>query len=221
MEEHLQRLLKSAAGIMLPEIDTRAIETEVAQIIEARGDHDDYGVRILITRGGHRILLTESVATYPPSSRLAMIEYQSTIVLDGLKTLSYGGNVLANRIAVDRGYDEALLVTPSGRVLEAPTASIFWSPDGEKLITPPLGEGILASITRAVLMDSIEVEERETSRDDVLGATEAFLCSAVREVQPIAEIEGHRLPIPGPLTQHAITALADAIEARLAAGSAK
>lgn len=221
MEEHLQRLLSSAAGIMLPEVDTRAIETEVAQLIEARGNHDDYGIRILLTRGGHRVLLSESVAVYPPSSRLALVEYQSTIVLDGLKTLSYGGNVLANRIAVERGFDEALLVTPAGRVLEAPTASIFWSPDGEKLITPPLGEGILASITRAVLLEAIEVEERETTRDDVLGATEAFLCSSVREVQPVGEIEGKRLPIPGPLTQHAMKALAEAIEARLAATSAK
>jgi branched-chain amino acid aminotransferase len=220
MEEHLQRLLRSAAGIMLPEIDTRAVEQDVHTLIDARGE-DDYGIRILITRGGHRIALTESVAVYPPSVRLAIVEYQSTIVLDGLKTLSYAGNVLANRIAQDRGFDEALLVTPAGTVLEAPTASIFWSPDGETLVTPPLGEGILASITRAVLMDAIEVDERPTSREDVLGATEAFLCSSVREIQPIGEIETHRLPVPGPLTAHASTALARAVEARLAAGSAK
>ena len=49
------------------------------------------------------------------------------------------------------GYDEALLVTPHGRVLEAPTSSIFYVTGGE-LFTPPLDEHILASITRALVI---------------------------------------------------------------------
>ena len=49
------------------------------------------------------------------------------------------------------GYDEALLVTPHGRVLEAPTSSLFWV-EGETLLTPPLDDHILASITRAIVM---------------------------------------------------------------------
>ena len=47
-------------------------------------------------------------------------------ILDGLKTLSYAGNMLAGRLAKERGFDEALLVTPHGRVLEGPTWTFFW-----------------------------------------------------------------------------------------------
>ena len=55
-------------------------------------------------------------------------------MLDGVKSLSYAGNMLATRLAQERGFDEALLVTPHGRVLEAPTSSIFWvAPDGASL----------------------------------------------------------------------------------------
>lgn len=221
LEEHMQRLLKSADGMMLREVDVNAVIEDVGKLIEAKGP-TDYGVRVICTRGGHRVVMSEELHPYPPSISLATVEYQTTIVLDGLKTLSYGANVLANRIAEDRGHDEALLVAPDGSVLEGPTASIFWSPDGETLITPPLEHGILASITRQVLLGAdLEIEVRSTTKDELLGATEAFLCSSVREVQAISQIDDVRLAVPGPLTSAAKVAYAAAVEARVAAPGAK
>lgn len=220
LEEHMQRLLKSADGMMLREVDVNAVVSDVEQLIEAKGE-TDYGVRVICTRGGHRVVMSEELHVYPPSINLATVEYATTIVLDGLKTLSYGANVLANRIAEDRGFDEALLVTPDGDVLEGPTASIFWSPDGETLVTPPLEEGILASITRQVLLDAdIPVEVRPTTKDELFAATEAFLCSSIREVQAIGQIDDVRLAVPGPLTAAAKTAYAAAVEARVAGAGA-
>ena len=106
----------------------------------------------MITRGGRRILLTEQMPQMPDEARLMSVTYSPTRLLDGAKTLSYAANMLAGRLARENGYDEALLVTPHGRVLEAPTSSIFYVIDGE-LFTPPLDEHILASITRALVID--------------------------------------------------------------------
>ncbi|MFY9489154.1 MAG: aminotransferase class IV [Solirubrobacterales bacterium] len=219
MEEHMRRLLHSAQGIRLPEIDLRAIEADVAAVIAARGE-DTYGIRIVVTRGGHRVVMSETMPSFPASVRLAYVEYQPSIVLDGFKTLSYAANMLANRVAQERGYDESLLVSPEGTVLESPTASLFWSPDGGTLVTPPLSEGILASITRAVLMEHFEVDERHTKREELESATEAFLCSSVREIQAVSEIEGTRYTVPGPLTVSAQKVYSEAVQARLAASSA-
>lgn len=219
LEEHLQRIVRSADGMRL-ELDIAQLAREVDQLVDARGPHD-FQMRIVVTRGGHRLILSETLPVFAPSVALATVEYRTTGVLDGLKTLSYGANMQANRIAKERGKDEALLVTPEGQVLEAPTASIFVSFDGETLVTPPLGDGILASITRATLLDRIEVTERAISRDELGGATEAFLCASIREVQPISEIDEVRLPVPGPLTAAAQTAYREAVEARLAAAGVK
>lgn len=218
LEEHLQRLTRSAAGMSL-EISISDVERQVLQLIEARGDVN-YQMRIVCTRGGHTLVLSETLPTFAASVSLALVEYRTTVVLDGLKTLSYGANMQANRLARERGHSEALLVTPEGQVLEAPTASIFWSPDGETLVTPPLGDSILDSITRNVLLENIAVEERPTTRDDILGATEAFLCASIREVQPVEAIDDHRLPVPGPLTAKAMQAYRGAVEARLAQAGA-
>ena len=112
-------------------------------------------------------------------------------MLNGLKTLSYAGNMLASAWRKEQGYDEALLVTPHGRVLEGPTWTFFWVADG-RLRTPPLSEGILDSITRAKLLAACEVEERTCTLDDVRAAEEAFIASTVREVMPIVGRGRHR-----------------------------
>ena len=126
--------------------------------------------------------------------------YSPTRVLDGVKSLSYGSNMLASRLARERGFDDALLVTPHGRVLEAPTSSIFWVMDGE-LLTPPLDEHILASITRAMVLAATDASERAVTLDELLQADEAFLASTVREVQPVSAIDERSFDAPGPVTR--------------------
>ena len=84
-------------------------------------------------------------------------------VLDGVKSLSYAVNMLATRLARERGFDEALLVTPHGRVLELPTASFFWVADGE-VRTPPLSEHILDSITRGLVIEVADARKQPLPR---------------------------------------------------------
>ena len=125
--------------------------------------------------------------------------------------------MLARRLAEEAGYDEALLVTPHGRVLEGPTWSFFWVRDGE-LLTPPLEDRILASITRGRIIAEAGAAEEPCTLEDLRAAEEAFIASTVREVLPIAAIDDLRLPAaPGPVTVRIREALAQAIERELGA----
>ena len=170
----------------------------------------------MLTRTGRRLLITEPLPDAPERIRLGYVTYAPTRVLDGVKSLSYAANMLCGRIARDRGFDEALMVTPHGRVLEAPTSSLFWvGPDGA-LCTPPLEDHILASITRTHLMDLLEISERSVTADELLGAREAFLASTTREVQSVAAIEGTDFPETGEVTRKAAAAFRAHVEATLA-----
>jgi branched-chain amino acid aminotransferase len=142
------------------------------------------------------------------------VTYAPNRVLDGVKSLSYAGNMLASRLARERGFDEALLVTPHGRVLEAPTSSLFWA-DSDGLWTPPLDEHILASITRDRVLQVCEVGERPLTTDELLAADEAFLASTTREVQSVAGVEDRDLGEAGPRTTAAAAALRENIAAEL------
>jgi branched-chain amino acid aminotransferase len=211
--DHLDRLERSAANLRLESVPRVELEEEIPELLAARGGSEFDGcLRVVLTRGGHRLLLTEPLPPTPDRIRLGVVEYAPTRVLDGIKSLSYGANMLAGRLARERGFDEALLVTPHGRVLEAPTSSIFWvDPDGT-LCTPPLDEHILASITRARVMEVVPVTERPCTMDDLRAAREAFLASTTREAQSIAAIEDIELP-EGDQTREAM----DKVRARIAA----
>jgi branched-chain amino acid aminotransferase len=215
LSDHLDRLERSGANLRLPEVFRAELEAEIPELLEARGGESFDGVlRIVVTRGGRRVLLTEHAPLKPPGVRLGFVTYAPTRVLDGVKSLSYAANMLCTRLAQERGFDEALLVTPHGRVLEAPTSSLFWVDPRGALCTPPLDEHILASITRDRLTNLIDVEERPCTQDDLFAASEAFLASTVREVQSVGAVEDVEFE-EGERTREAARALRAHIEAGL------
>ncbi len=202
LEGHLERLARSAENLRLP-IDLAAVRADAARLLDAAAGAPDPGMlRIVLTRGGRRVLLTEELPAHAPAIRLATVTYAPVRLLDGVKSLSYGANMLATRLAQEQGADEALLVTPHGRVLEAPTSSLFRVADG-RVLTPPLSDHILASITRALTIELAGAEERSCTLDELLAADEAFLASTTRELQPVASVDGRAIGggEPGPVTR--------------------
>ncbi len=214
LDDHLTRLGRSAANLRLP-IDLDAVRADIEALVE-RNDVPDAAMRVVVTRGGHRLAIVEELKPLPDTLALATIEYAPTRVLDQVKSLSYAGNMLARRLAQEQGADDALLVTPHGRVLEGPTTTFVCSLDGETLVTPPLSEHILDSITRRHLFEIIDVTERVVARDDLARVSEAFMASTLREVHPVRAIDGAALPAaPGALTQDAASRIRAHIEQEL------
>ena len=210
LEDHYARIARTCAGLRL-EFDSDALRAEVSALLAAAGPLDAL-LRVVVTRGGRRIAIIEPLPRRNSVARVKTITYAPNRVLDGLKTLSYAGNMLAGRLAREQGYDEGLLVTPHGRVLEGPTWSFFWVLGGE-LLTPPLEDRILASITRERVIDECGAREVVTTLEDLAGAEEAFIASTVKEVLPIAAVDEIQLPAtPGPVTQRAGELLARRIE---------
>jgi branched-chain amino acid aminotransferase len=210
MGEHWDRLERSAAKIGL-EVDRAALEAELEPLLAEAGDVEA-NLRVVVTRGGRRLLLIEEPFPYADSATVATVTYQPTVILNCVKSLSYAANMHATRIAKERGADEAIFVTPDGIVLEAPTSSLFWAgPDGV-LKTPSLENPILDSITRDRIIRELEVSEGIYELSELEAATEAFMASTGREVQPVSAIDGRELEWPGPRTSEAMGAFKRCVE---------
>ncbi len=215
LEDHYRRLGRSAAGLRL-EFDPDALRREVQALLAEAGPVEGL-LRVVLTRGGRRLAIVEPLPRRPASARVKTVTYTPTRMLDQIKSLSYAANMLAGRVAHEEGFDEALLVTPHGRVLEGPTWTFFWV-QGGKLYTPPLEDRVLDSITRSRVLEAYGGEERSCVLEDLRGlAQEAFIASTVREVMPIAVIDDFELPVaPGSVTLEARAALARRIADELA-----
>ena len=215
LDAHLRRLQRSGQGIRL-DVDAETVRADVTRLLAEAGTGPAHeAVRIMLTRGGRRIVITEPLHETPPQARLKSITYSPTRVLDGIKSLSYAANMLCSRLAREQGYDEALMVTPHGHVLEAPTSSLFYVTGGE-LYTPPLAEHVLASITRAIVIEVAGGSERAVTLTELNGADEVFLASTIREVQPVVLVDDAPFPADGPVTAQVASAVQAHIGAVLA-----
>jgi branched-chain amino acid aminotransferase len=209
LDLHLERMERSAASIELA-LDTARLATE-AERLSRSIDIADYLLRLVQTRAGRRIISVEPLPVHKPAIGLATVTYAPTLILNGVKSLSYAANMQVTRLAKASGADEALLIRPDRVVLEAPTSSIFWAtPDG-RLRTAAIETGVLDSITRRKIVERLEVDEGEFPLEDLLAATEAFLASTTREIQPVERIDDHTFPQPGTFTRAASEAFAAAL----------
>jgi branched-chain amino acid aminotransferase len=208
--DHLDRLGRSAAVIEL-EFDRASLEREIEALLAAAGAVDGQ-LRLIVTRGGRRIATTEPIPDHGETLRLATVTYNPSVILNGVKSLSYAANMQASRLAKARGADEAVLVRPDGTVLEPPTSAIFWVAGGGELRTPALSDGVLESITRDRLVKALDVAEGTWNVEDLRGASEAFLASTTREIQAVAAIDGTEpRAAPGPRTEEAQQAFAETL----------
>jgi D-alanine transaminase len=123
-----------------------------------------------------------------------------------IKSVMLLAPVLGKQEAYEKGAAEAWMVE-DGHVTEG-TSSNAYIVKGNKVITRPLSNRILAGCTRRALFrlskeHGVEVEERLFTPEEAYAADEAFLTSASQFVMPIVEIDGHRIGggQPGPVVR--------------------
>lgn len=69
-----------------------------------------------------------------------------------------------------------------------------------RVFTPPVAEGCLAGITRDLVVEWFEVEERSMPLSVLDTADEIFITSSTRDVHPVDRVGARTLDAPGPVT---------------------
>jgi branched-subunit amino acid aminotransferase/4-amino-4-deoxychorismate lyase len=193
LDEHFARFGVSAERLRLPPPDAAECR-RLAELVIGASNETDLALRLYWT--GRTLAATagsidpELEALRTRGLRLAVVTW-STGPLASAKSMSYAENMGAQDAAVASGADDALLVGHDGTVLEAPTANVFWR-EKDRLLTPTLELPILAGVTRAALLEIAEYETEEGifPLARLLEADEVFICSSIREVMPVAAVDG-------------------------------
>jgi branched-chain amino acid aminotransferase len=226
---HTSRLQASAAvlAIALPEDLERCLGHAIADVCQANllDDADtQVAVRVTVSRGpvdGRALLPPDEVrpnlvvqawqVESPPPDLLSKglhlaiseVRRDPASPLAAVKTTSRAEFVYAQLKARRQGADDALLLTTSGHLAEATSASLFLV-EKVGLATPSLDCGILVSTTREWVISSgapglgLAVREDLLTPGDLIGADEAFLASSVAGILPVTRFDGRPIGVGTP-----------------------
>ena len=219
---HLERLARSARGLGLPEPDLDEVARACAAVLAANpvphgrlritytgglsplgSDRGDAGPTLVVALGEASVRPDTTAVVTVPWTR------NETGALAGLKTTSYGENVVALARAREHGASEALFANTRGELCEGTGANVFVVIGG-RLLTPPLTSGCLAGITRALVVEWAGAHEAALPMDALAEAEEIFLTSSLRDVQAVHRADDRALPgAPGPVTAKAMRIFAE------------
>jgi branched-chain amino acid aminotransferase len=204
LEEHLERLYRSARLIELDIPYTRRAITEIIHEIIERNAYVHASIRILVTGGesedgvmplGRPVL---AVLISPLAERdmerfargIKVVTSHLERVTPGAKTANYVAAIRSLKKAARHQANDALFVNEQGHVLEG-TRSNFFVFRGDVLITPR--DGVLFGVTRNVVLqlaqDRFPLEERPILLEELSLVDEAFLTSSSKEITPIVQID--------------------------------
>jgi branched-chain amino acid aminotransferase len=235
---HLRRLRDTARTYMVPlEMSDDDYLTACKEVLRAC-DLPEGHLRILMFMG-------EGESPAAASYRTAIIGTRGTVALqpddkDGAhakisnverlsvagippgakSTGQYVGSYLAQLDAMFAGADHALLMSPSGHVVDGWVHNLFVVREGV-LYTPPLSAGILRGTTRATVIDlaadlDVRVVEDNLTRTDVYGADEAFITGTLQGITPLASVDSREIAdgTAGEVTRRVLDAFDDVVHGR-------
>jgi D-alanine transaminase len=214
MPRHLARLQRSLSElrIALP-MPLSALQTVLHEVV--RRNRVNYGIVYLqITRGVARRDHAFPAASVRPSlvvtaKPLNFAKNQDTAA-HGIKVITYPENrwprvdiksvallpnVLAKQAAREQGAYEAWYVDDRGFVTEGASSNAWIVTTEGRVVTRSAEKGILAGITRSVLIDALAAmqlsfEERAFTPQEAVHAAEAFVTASSQIVMPVVMIDG-------------------------------
>ena len=233
--DHLERLARSAAAIRMDlPLGRHDLKRRIDATLEAAGERAA-AVRLMVTRGSGPIEPDPSLASHPRvivivrprprhpersySEGVAAILVRTVMSATGkhAKTGNYLASVLAMKEARDAGAFEGILCNTEGSVTEAASSNVFAAMRGT-LRTPPASDGLLAGITRQVILElcvgqGIACEEATLSPEDLRRADEVLITSSLKEVMPVTRLDGGLIGDGrvGPLARRLLTAYREAV----------
>ena len=236
LDRHLERLRRSAQRLAITMPAGDGALTRDLDALLARAANPESYIRIIVTRGVGDIsyhfervagptivMVVKPLAPFPSQYHkdgiaviLSSVRRNHPRALDpAIKSCNLINNILAVQEAQAKGAFEPIMLNEIGEIAETASANVFLVKDGT-LLTPPLDAGILPGVTRHLVLElarglALPLREEPVAVKDLLAADEVFITSTLKEVLPVATIDGRPVGSgrPGPVTLRLLQAIRD------------
>lgn len=218
VREHMERLINSCKIMhMHPDTDVDKLCEIVKTLLKKNNYKSDAYLRPTIFKSAERIgpglynnpdsvlIFTLEMGDYIDTSKGLSVCVSNWRRLDdnaipprAKVSGAYANTALIVTDARMAGFDDAVVLSPEGKVTEGSAMNFFLVENG-KLITARKSDNILVGITRNTIIHlakevmGLEVEEREIDRTELYIADEAFYCGTGAQVSPVVKIDNREL----------------------------
>ncbi|MFZ6770916.1 D-amino acid aminotransferase [Undibacterium sp. Di26W] len=208
-DQHLARLFRSLASIGITNPHSKEEWLALITKVMAAHEADDQMVYLQVTRGVAKrahafpkdvtptvFIMTNPIVLPTAAARengVACVSMEDKRWLRcEIKSISLLGNVLAAQNAAEEGVAESIQFR-DGYLTEASASNVWIVKDGV-LMGPPKDNLILEGIRYGLIEElcaaqSIKLEARRISREEVFAADEVMLSSATKEVLPVVKLD--------------------------------
>jgi branched-chain amino acid aminotransferase len=120
-----------------------------------------------------------------------LLTYDTAITVQGqpIKSYPYDYRLEILEAIKALGADEAIVCNDKGKICEGSVTNLLLRIE-DKWVTPPISDGVLPGVMRALVIESCGVSVRSVDRSEIQQVQSAFLLSSLRIAQPVASIDG-------------------------------
>jgi branched-subunit amino acid aminotransferase/4-amino-4-deoxychorismate lyase len=195
---HMERLTESLDTIGFPTFDEEEFLHSIHKTISANKDPEVAIVRAQFFKNIEDKALHYIIESLPfdhklPTQKITVGITQKAIKcpdsISHLKTSSRMQYTIAKKDADEKGWNDALLLNPQGRVVEGTISNVF-AVFGNNICTPPLNEGCINGVMRKYLLEHrsinhLSITEKQLDVTMLQQADEIFLTNAIKGIQPV------------------------------------
>jgi len=224
-DTHWERLAEGCQRLRIALADRKLIESEISLLMKQKDKANNFIIKLIVTRGmgergyrfpsvqnSTRILSTHNWPDYPHRFKNdgVALRYCETILsqnqaLAGLKHLNRLEQVLARNEWDTDDFQEGLMLTANGNVVDGTMSNIFAVKDN-MLFTPELSScGVSGVMRKNVVKQAKElgypVYEKNFTKPELEDADELFITNSIIGIWPVRTIAKTRFTHVGNVTK--------------------
>jgi branched-chain amino acid aminotransferase len=191
LSRHMRRAVNSSTKehIVLP--SEELVRQSIATLLQAE-IHSTGLLRVSFDGSGNWAAVHLPYTEVVSAAKVGI--HPDPLVVEGVPVKSYPYTHRLEILEQSRinGFDESLVTSADGKICEGSVFNVLLKISGT-WCTPPLSDGVLPGVMRALVIENFNVMVRSIAVTEVADIESAFLLSSLRIAQPIASINGREL----------------------------
>jgi len=191
LSRHMRRAVTSAQqlGLQIPTEDL--VRNSVENLLDTQ-QHAHGLLRLSFGKNGNWSAV--HLAYEPVNHGAKLLTYDKEIVVQGqpIKSYPYTHRLEILEAIKSLGADEAIVCNDKGKICEGSVTNLLLRID-DKWVTPPISDGVLPGVMRALVIEYCGVSVRSIDRSEISRVQSAFLLSSLRIAQPVTAIDGREV----------------------------